>query len=277
MARKRKSGNKGRGHGASRPRRQESGNPGGSPWIYGIHAVFAAVANPARICERLLVADDDLAERTQEIAAAFEREKLVERVSREDIAVFLPSGAVHQNIALLAQPLPPVGLGDILETAGDDACLVVLDQVTDPQNVGAILRSAAAFGAHAVIMQDRHAPPLSGALAKAASGAVEHIPVLYETNLARTIDALKREGFWCMGLDGSVTQSVAGGHPEGRTALVLGAEGSGLRRLVGETCDALVCIPQTGAVESLNVSNAAAVALYELRRNANSRPDGDRD
>lgn len=274
MARKRKSGGKHRGGSSAHPRRRDS-VPGGSPWIYGAHAVLAALANPARTCERLLVADDTAAEQASFAAAALRREPLVERVSRDDIAAFLPSGAVHQNIALLAQPLGPFGLGDILEDAGDDACVVVLDQVTDPQNVGAILRSAAAFGAHAVIMQDRHAPPLSGALAKAASGGLEHVRVVYETNLARTLDTLKREGFWCMGLDGTGAQTVAEGNPGGRTALVLGAEGSGLRRLIGETCDALVRIPQTGQVESLNVSNAAAVALYEITRSSLPSPAGD--
>ncbi|MBO6782798.1 MAG: 23S rRNA (guanosine(2251)-2'-O)-methyltransferase RlmB [Alphaproteobacteria bacterium] len=276
MARKRRQAGKQRGGHAGRDRRRDSG-PAGSPWIYGLHAVLAALGNPARDCERLLVADDTTAEHVAATAAALGRESLVERVGREDIEAFLPVGAVHQNVALLARPLGPFGIGDILEDAGEDTCVLVLDQVTDPQNVGAMIRSAAAFGAQAVIMQDRHAPPLSGALAKAASGGLEHVRIVYETNLARTLDLLKREGFWCMGLDGNGPQTVAEGNPGGRVALVLGAEGSGLRRLVGESCDALVRIPQSGRVESLNVSNAAAVALYEIRRNAVPPPDADTD
>jgi 23S rRNA (guanosine2251-2'-O)-methyltransferase len=148
----------------------------------------------------------------------------------------------------------------------DSAVVLVLDQVTDPHNVGAVLRSAAAFGAVAVVVQDRHAPDESGVLAKSASGALERMPLLREVNLARALDRLKEGGFWCAGLaaDGPVTLAQA--KLSGRVALVLGSEGEGMRRLVRERCDAIVRLPITEAVESLNVSNAAAVALYELAR-----------
>ena len=182
----------------------------------------------------------------------------------------LPPGAVHQGIALLARPLDDPGLEEAMDRAmarfeqSEPACIVVLDQVTDPQNVGAIIRTAAAFGAAAVVMQDRHAPPVTGALAKAASGGLESVALVRETNLSRSIEALKARGFWCIGLAGAVETSLARARVAGPTALVLGAEGSGLRRLVAEACDTLAHIPQSDAVESLNVSNAAAVALYEI-------------
>ncbi len=171
---------------------------------------------------------------------------------------------MHQGAAVLADPLPPPSLAHALERPGP---LIVLDQVTDPRNVGAILRSAAAFGAAGVITQDRNAPEETGALAKAASGALETVPLLRAVNIARTLIVLKASNLWVVGLDVGGAASLSGPALSGRrVALVLGAEGTGLRRLTRETCDEVVGLATRGAMESLNVSAAAAVALYELTR-----------
>ncbi len=182
----------------------------------------------------------------------------------------LPPGAVHQGAALLSEPLTDVALEDVLDRAAEaeKSVVLVLDQVTDPQNVGAILRSAAAFGADAVLVPDRHAPPETGALVKAASGAVEIVPLVRVINLARALEELKKAGFWIAGLDGQAPQTLAAADMTGKVALVLGAEGEGLRRLTRDHCDILVRLPISERMESLNVSAAAAVALYELARKA---------
>ena len=235
--------------------------PGSGVWLYGDHAVAAALANPRRTPRRLLVAGTA----PESVPPGLP----VERVDRARLESLLPRGAVHQGIALLVEPLLLSPL-ESLADAPEPAVAVMLDQVTDPQNVGAILRSAAAFGAAAVIVQDRHAPEETGALAKAASGALETVKLVRVPNLSRALDELKDLGFWAVGLDQDATE-VLGATAHRRTVLVLGAEGSGLRRLVREHCDVLVTIPmagpaQRGAVSSLNVSNAAAIALYALTR-----------
>ena len=187
-----------------------------------------------------------------------------ERADRARLDQMLGRDAVHQGIALLADPLAPPVLATVLERPGP---LVVLDQVTDPRNVGAILRCAAAFGAAAVITQDRNAPEETGALAKAASGALETVPLLRAVNIARTLIALKAAGVWCVGLDAAAAGPLAGASfTERRVALVLGAEGEGLRRLSRETCDELARLDMPGGMDSLNVAAAAAIALYELTR-----------
>ena len=230
-------------------------------WLYGRHPVLAALANPERRIERLL-ATKDVAERH---AAEFAG-KSVQVVAREEMAQRLPAGAVHQGLAALVTPLEDAVLEDVLARCGDHALILALDQVTDPHNVGAILRSAAAFGAAAVIVQDRHAPPESGALAKAASGALDIVPYLQVVNIARALEELGRLGFWRIALAADGETALSEAAPSGDAAIVLGSEGSGLRRLVRERCDAAAFIPIAGQMESLNVSNAAAIALYELRR-----------
>ena len=236
---------------------------GGGVWLHGLHAVAAALGNPARRLRRLLLtaeAETALAARLPgpwRIAA--------ERVERGQLAGLLAEDAVHQGVALLAEPLPAMPLDRALEHGHGP--VLVLDQVTDPRNVGAILRSAAAFGAAALVLQDRHAPPETGALARAASGALELVPVVREVNLARAIDALKKAGLWVVGLAGEAPVTLAQAGLGGRrVALVLGAEGEGMRRLTREHCDELCRLPIAPEMESLNVSAAAAVALYELAR-----------
>jgi 23S rRNA (guanosine2251-2'-O)-methyltransferase len=187
----------------------------------------------------------------------------VERADRGRLDHLLGRDVVHQGAALLADPLAPPSLQSVLEKPG---VIVVLDQVTDPRNVGAIMRSAAAFGAAAVITQDRNAPEETGGLAKAASGALETMPLLRAVNITRTLIALKAANVWCVGLDAAGPPLSGPAFAGRRVALVLGAEGEGLRRLTKETCDEIAGLTIKGAVESLNVSAAAAIALYELAR-----------
>jgi 23S rRNA (guanosine2251-2'-O)-methyltransferase len=252
------------------PRQRPAGSGGDAVWLYGRHAVLAAVANP----ERRLLRAAALAEHRPALAAALlaaGRSVAIDTLDRAGFARLLAADAVHQGFAVLAAPLPESALADVLAAAVADALVLVLDQVSDPRNAGAILRAAAAFAACAVIVQDRHAPPASGALAKAASGALETVPLVRVVNLARTLDALRDEGFRCLGLagDGDVPLAMAlapGQAAPQRMALVLGAEDAGLRRLVRAGCDELVRIPISPAIESLNVATAAAIALYEIRR-----------
>jgi 23S rRNA (guanosine2251-2'-O)-methyltransferase len=176
---------------------------------------------------------------------------------------------VHQGVALLCEPLPALDLEAALEAVQPSRRIVaVLDQITDPHNEGAILRSAAAFGVNAIVVQDRHAPPESGALAKAASGALDVLPRVTVVNIARALEELGRLGFWRIALAAEGDVALSDAAPAGDVALALGAEGSGLRRLVRERCDTTAFIPTMGAIDSLNVSNAAAIAFYELRRAA---------
>jgi 23S rRNA (guanosine2251-2'-O)-methyltransferase len=229
--------------------------------------VRAALNNPRRTIRRAVLTDKAKLELGPILSKA--GVEAVAAASPDAISRMLPPGAVHQGVALLCETLPPLDLGQALEHAKPGPRLVaVLDQVTDPHNEGAILRSAAAFGLAAVIVQDRHAPPESGALAKAASGALDIVPRVPVVNIARALEELGRLGFWRIALaaDGDTTLREAA--PPGDVAIVLGAEGVGLRRLVRERCDSSAFIPMGGDMESLNVSNAAAIAFYELRRSA---------
>lgn len=248
---------------------------GGLPRLYGIHACLAALANPARDVDRIVIASqsaEDLEVPAVEAANAAiaenpeARRAQIEFRDRRELDALLPRDAVHQGICIDVTPLPNPVIEDVLDAARglDSACVVVLDQATDPRNIGAVMRTAAAFGALGVVVQDKHAPDITGAMAKAASGAVERIPLVRATNLARALEQLKTAEFWCVGFDGHTETSLDADTLKGRNALVLGAEGAGLRRLTRETCDLLVKIPITDAVESLNLSNAAAIALYQF-------------
>ncbi len=247
-----------RGHAAGPARGQA---PAGTVWLYGLHPVAAALANPHRRLRRLLLTEQ--AEASLAAIAPPPWPQQAERVDRARLDQLLGRDTVHQGIAVLADPLPPPPLTAVLERSGP---LLVLDQVTDPRNVGAILRSAAAFGVAGVIAQDRHAPEETGALAKAASGALETVPLIRAVNLARTLVALKAAGLWTVGLAADAPPLRGTSLAGRRAALVLGAEGPGLRRLTRDTCDELAGLAMPGTMESLNVSAAAAVALYELTR-----------
>ena len=230
-------------------------------WLYGRHPVMAALANPERRIERLLATKDVAERHTTEFAG-----RNPQILSREELAQRLPAGAVHQGLAVLVAPLEEPMLEDVLARCGDDALVLALDQVTDPHNVGAILRTAAAFGAAGVVVTERHAPADTGVLAKAASGGLEIVPLVRAVNLARTLEQLKEAGFWLYGLDERGESAIGTLDLKGRTCIVLGAEGEGLRRLTAEKCDRLVTIPTQAALAALNVSNAAAVAAYEWAR-----------
>ena len=243
-------------------------------WLYGIHPVLAALANPRRRAVRVLMtpeAESSLGPRLDVLAQNHPVGlPKPEVLSRETIERNLPRGAVHQGVAAQVQGLDDTDIEDICRaTEGQDgARVVILDQVTDPHNVGAVIRSAAAFGAAAVILPERNSPGDGGVLAKAASGALERVPLVRVVNLARALSRLKQAGFWCVGLDGDAQMAINDSDLSGKVALVLGAEGEGLRRLTREHCDLMVRIPISRGVESLNVSNAAAIVLYELARRA---------
>ena len=243
------------------PPRHAPDAPKGAVWLYGHHAIAAALANPNRRLRHLLLTE----EAETAIAASFKQPWPLqpERTERGRLDQLLGRDIVHQGAALLADPLPQPSLQSVLDRPGP---IVVLDQVSDPRNVGAILRSAAAFGAAGVIVQDRNAPDETGALAKAASGALEILPLLRAVNITRTLIALKAAGCWCIGLDAAGPALSGAAFSGRRVVLVLGAEGEGMRRLTRETCDEVLGLSIKGVVESLNVSAAGAVALYELTR-----------
>ncbi|MFN9032515.1 MAG: 23S rRNA (guanosine(2251)-2'-O)-methyltransferase RlmB [Alphaproteobacteria bacterium] len=230
-------------------------------WIWGVHAVEAALSNPARPAPRRLLATPD---RARELERRFGALKRLELTDPAGLARLLPAGAAHQGLALEGPEPEPVDLDDFAPEPG--AVLLMLDQVTDAGNVGAILRTAAAFGARGVILQERRAPRLSGALAKAAAGAVDIVPVARVVNLSRALERLSDLGWRAVGLDGTAKQDLSEVLDGTPVVLVLGSEGEGVRRLVAEHCDEAARIPMPGGFESLNVAAAAAVALYEAAR-----------
>ena len=226
--------------------------------LWGRHAVEAALKNPDRSHRKLWATREGVASLDGELPADFP----VEWADGADLARLVARDAPHQGLVLECAPLDDVFLEDVI--GDDDAPVLVLDQVTDPHNVGAILRSAAAFGAAAIITQDRHAPPESGVVAKSASGALEVVPWVRVVNLARALDDLAEAGYWRIGLAGEAETTLQDALPTGRVALVLGAEGEGMRHNIAGHCDALARLPIGDAIESLNVSNAAAIALYAI-------------
>jgi 23S rRNA (guanosine2251-2'-O)-methyltransferase len=257
-------------------------------FIYGKHAATAALANSMRKVKRVLVTKNAQAELFSfpsplrgEGQGGGDWLKKAQIVDSQKIDAMLPPGSVHQGIAVECEPLAQPGLQEWLSEEHPHPTtlhphpnpppsrgrgIIMLDQVTDPHNVGAILRTAAAFGIGAVVTLERSAAQESGVMAKAASGALELVPLISVGNLAQAIAILKKAGYWIYGLDGEAKASLCETKFDAKTALILGAEGRGLRRLTAEHCDFLVKIPMSGQMESLNVSNAAAVALYALTR-----------
>jgi len=230
-------------------------------YLFGKHATLAALANPMRKIKRVLVTKNAQAEMGKALSGV----KNIALSEGHKLEGLLPPGSVHQGIVIECEPLAQPTLADWLKLKIGKPILL-LDQVTDPHNVGAILRSAAAFGVGAIIATDRNAPQENGVMAKAASGALEIIPMIHVVNLVQAIEHLKKSEYWIAGLDGAAKQLISEAPLDAKTALVLGAEGAGLRRLTAEHCDFLVKIPMSPDMESLNVSNAAAVALYDLYR-----------
>lgn len=234
-------------------------------WLYGRHAVAAALANPERRVRRVL-ATKNAADWLAQAGAGEAALAKLEDARPEAIDRALPAGAVHQGLAAEVFDLPRARLKDACAPAEAGRPVLVLDQITDPQNIGALFRTAAAFNARAVIVQERRTPPLAGALAKAAAGAIETVPCVKVVNIARALEALSDLGYRTAGLAGEADADIADLAKDAPVALVMGAEGAGLRQLVAATCDRLVRIPIAPAMESLNVSAAAAIALYEVTR-----------
>ena len=246
-----------------RPVSRNHGPKSTYPRLYGRHAVFAALDNPERLFRKLYLTPQTA--KTVVIPKGLN----VQYGDDHDLGRLVPPDAPHQGFVLEVEPLESVWLGDILADAardGDNRPIIVLDQVTDPHNVGAIMRSAAAFNARALVTQDRHAPGESGVLARAASGALETLKWSRVVNLARALDEIGEAGFWRIGLDGNASAELETAMAKTQPCLILGAEGEGMRPLTRERCDQLARLPISDAMESLNVSNAAAIALYAAAR-----------
>jgi len=244
-------------------RRRGKAHTSGNPKFWGKHAVYAALDNPERRLIKLWGTREALGE------IVIPQGLNVQYAEVTDLARHVPRDAPHQGLVLETLPLEDQFLSDVIPLDDSDTRpLLVLDQVTDPHNVGAIIRTAAAFDAVAIVTQDRHAPPESGALAKAASGGLELVPWIRVVNLARSMDEMADFGYWRIGLTGDCDLTLNDVLTPGRNALVLGAEGDGMRQNVAGRCDALAKLPISDRMESLNVSNAAAIALYA----ANTRP-----
>jgi len=244
-----------------RKKSHQSHGTANRPRFWGKHAVAAALDNPDRKVLRAWA--------TRDAAALMQFPDAIPLTFADvaDLARLVPYDAPHQGVVIEVEPLADAWLDELLSAEAERAVLLVLDQVTDPHNVGAIVRSAAAFGAVGIVTQDRHSPPESGAVAKAASGAVERVPWARVVNLARALEEIGEAGYWRIGLAGDADTDLKDALGPPKVALVLGAEGTGLRPNTREHCDALARLPITNSVESLNVSNAAAVALYAARSN----------
>ncbi len=229
----------------------------GRPRFWGRHAVYAALDNPNRTVRKLWGTREEIGK------IVIPKDLPIVFADSADLGRMVPGDAPHQGLVIEVDPLEDIWLGDLLlEGKDNNRPLLILDQVTDPHNVGAVLRSAAAFNALAIITQDRHAPPESGTVARAASGALELVPWVRVVNLSRALDEIGDAGYWRIGLTGEADETLDQALGAPKVALVLGAEGEGMRQNTEAHCDQLARLPISGQVESLNVSNAAAIALY---------------
>ena len=257
--------------GSKKPQQVQRHKVNDDGWLWGAHAVEAALKNPRRHGPLKLILSEERAKSFN--PGAYRRSDI--RVTVQPIAEigrFLPQGAVHQGMALHGPVMDGESLDDLMEAGvgRERDVILMLDQVTDPQNIGAIFRSAAAFGVTGLVMQDRHSPPIQGVLAKTAVGAADIVPFAKVTNLSRALETLAENGYVSVGLAGEGESNLhellaaqGWGDSMRKLVLVLGAEGEGIRRLVAEHCDHLARIPMPGGFESLNVSHAASISLYE--------------
>ncbi len=251
----------------SKNRSNNSNNSAGTI-LYGRHPVMAVLNNKNRRISKILCTKDNFDELKAVCLQNNINPGLLNTVDKKEIDRILPRDAVHQGFAVYCSELEDYSLEDICIMADEKSrChVLVLDQVTDPQNIGAIIRSCVAFDALALILQDKNSPAETGAMAKASAGTIENLPICRVTNLSRAIQQLKEAGFWTIGMDGYATTYIDEIDKSGKTAIVMGSEGKGLRRLVEESCDTTVKLPISDKVESLNVSTAAAIALYEINK-----------
>lgn len=238
-------------------------------WMYGLHPILAALKNPDRRKDHLLLAPskkEDFLSLCDHKNIIFPTSLIIEEKDPSFFNNLFPPQTVHQGIALLVHPLPSLSLEDILERASPSLTLVLLDCVTDPHNVGAILRSVAAFGADALVLLDHHGAALTAVTAKSASGALDTVPIIEVKNMAQTLETLKKHNIWCYGLDEQGTDILGKIDVSPKCAFVLGSEGEGLRRLTKEKCDVLIQIPTHPQFPTLNVSTSTAICLYERVR-----------
>lgn len=243
--------------------RQSSSNQS-TYWMAGRHAVMAALQNDSRQISRALLANSEQSD--PDCLTYLKQRKIpYTTVTSQELQEYLERSMPHQGMALQVKPLEQPSLLDVVENIGEQSTIIILDQVTDPQNIGSILRLSAAFSVDAVIICERNAPKETASIAKAASGGLETVPFIHVTNLRQTIDVLKEHGFWAIGLDGYATKRIEDCTGYERKVFILGSEGKGMRRLTEECCDLTVVLPMSGHMESLNVSHAAAIALYLMQ------------
>ncbi len=236
--------------------------------LYGRHPVMSAISNPHRTINTIFVTKETSEEAKQACIKTKRDTNIIKIIDKKEIEQLLPRDSVHQGFAAKVHPLPEYSIEEICDLAQtqENCHILILDQVTDPQNIGAIIRSCVAFDTLALIVQDKNSPTENGTMAKASAGMIEHLPICRVTNLSRAIEQLKHAGFWTIGMDGYASSTISELKKGGKNAIIMGSEGKGMRRLVEESCDITVRLPISEKVESLNVSTAAAIVLYEISK-----------